>query len=51
MTNQFNELSSDIMEEIQETSESPSIYKPDEYLIKKGYDWDSSGLYIPYIQI
>ena len=48
MTNQFNDLSSEIMEEIQETSSSPSIYKPDDNLINKGYDWDSSGLYIPY---
>ena len=48
MTNQFDELSSEIMEEIQEENQSPSVYKPDDHLIKKGYDWDSSGLYIPY---
>lgn len=48
MTNQFNDLSSEIMEEIQDNSSSHSIYKPDDHLINKGYDWDSSGLYIPY---
>ena len=45
MTNKFNELSS---EEMEEDSSSPSIYKPDADLIEKGYDWDSSGLYVPY---
>ena len=34
------------MEDNQSDSSSP--YIPDEMMIKKGYDWDSSGLYIPY---
>ena len=33
---------------MEEDSSSPSIYKPDADLIEKGYDWDSSGLYVPY---
>lgn len=45
MTNKFNQISS---EEMEEDSSSPSIYKPDADLIEKGYDWDSSGLYVPY---
>ena len=37
MTNKFNELSSDEMEEIQSDSSSPSDYKPDADMEKKGY--------------
>lgn len=48
MTNKFNELSSDEMEEIQSDSSSSSDYKPDADMEKKGYEWDSSGLYKPY---
>lgn len=48
MTNQFNDISSEVMEEMQETSESPSPFKPDDHLIEKRYEWDSSGLYKPY---
>lgn len=36
------------MEEIQSDSSSPSDYKPDADMEKKGYEWDSSGLYKPY---
>ena len=42
MKNQFIELTSSELEE--ETSSSPSIYQPDEEMLKNGYDWDSSGL-------
>ena len=48
MTNKFNELSSNEMEEIQSDSSSPSDYKPDADMENKGYEWDSSGLYKPY---
>ena len=48
MTNQFDDLSSDEMEEIKENSSSPSIYEPDEEMLKKGWEYDSSGVYIPY---
>lgn len=36
------------MENNKENSSSPSIYTPDEEMLKKGYDFDSSGLYCPY---
>ena len=48
MTNKFNELSSEEMEDIKSDSSSPSIYTPDEEMEKKGYEWDSTGLYKPY---
>lgn len=35
------------MEDLQSDSSS-SVYMPDSILIDKGYEWDSSGLYIPY---
>ena len=44
--NKFDNLTSEEMEDIQ--SDSSSVYMPDQYLINKGYEWDSSGLYIPY---
>ena len=48
MKNQFNDLTAPELEETKEDSSSPSVYKPDEEMLKKGWDWDSSGLYIPY---
>lgn len=48
MKNQFNDLTSPELEEAKEDSSSPSVYTPDDNLLKKGYDFDSSGLYIPY---
>lgn len=48
MRNEFDELTSEEMEEAKEDSSSPSIYSPDEAMLDKGYDFDSSGLYCPY---
>lgn len=48
MRNEFNDLTSPQMEEEKKDSSSPSVYIPDEEMLKKGYEWDSSGLYIPY---
>lgn len=49
MGNEFDDLTSETMEaETKENSSSPSIYSPDEEMLKKGYDFDSSGLYAPY---
>lgn len=45
--NKFDNLTSDIMAESKE-EDSSSDYLPDSEMLKKGYDWDSSGLYIPY---
>ena len=48
MINQFNDLTSEGLEEIEEDSSSPSVYIPDEEMLRKGYDFDSSGLYAHY---
>ena len=48
MTNEFNDLTSEEMEDIQQDSSSPSVYQPSPNLINKNYEWDSTGLYIPY---
>ena len=48
MRNQFNELTSPELLESKADSSSPSVYSPDEEMLKKGYDFDSTGLYAPY---
>lgn len=48
MSNKFNDLTSSELEETKEDSSSPSVYSPDEEMLEEGYDFDSSGLYIPY---
>ena len=48
MTNPFDEISSEEMEDIKENSSLPSIYTPDEEMLKANWEYDSSGLYIPY---
>lgn len=48
MINEFNDLTSQQMEEERNDSSSPSVYQPDEEMLKNGFDFDSSGLYAPY---